>query len=528
MLGPPMVLRRLAALHKRGRVPPDSEPCLAATFLHQRKVTSENALPMTSANEPSTTVNLHETLDVFAPADADAIPIHLVPAGPSDGTLPPAAQRWAETIGFKGASKAHALIPDANGSLAAVLLGAGDGQSGDPSGPSDLLLGQLAGALPEGTYRLGGGFAEPGLAALSWALGAYRFRRYKSGNGKGNSVRLAAPAGLDMAHVLNTAAAVWLGRDLINTPASDLGPAEVEAAVRAIGSAHNATVRSVVGDDLLAQNFPMIHAVGRASPRAPRLIELDWQKPGGRPDAPKITLVGKGITFDTGGLDIKPASAMLIMKKDMGGAAVAIALAHMIMGQGLDVRLKLLIASAENSISGDAFRPGDILHSRAGHTVEIGNTDAEGRLVLADALALADEGAPDSIFVFATLTGAARTALGPELPALFTNDDALAAALQQTGVRIGDPLWRLPLWPGYDHNLDSDIADMNNVWETPFAGSITAALFLKRFVKIAKRFAHFDLYGWRPGPRPLGPKGGEVQIARTVLEIIRAESEAGA
>ncbi len=487
---------------------------------------------MTPANQSPATgqvaaAALLEDPEVFAPSGADAIPIYLVPAGTPGEAVPSAARRWAETIGFKGAPKTHALIPAADGSLAAVLLGAGDNNAGDPSGSSDLLLGQLPASLPEGTYCLADGFADPSLAALSWALGAYRFRRYKSGNGKGKSVRLAVPDGIDVKQVSNTAAAVWFGRDLINTPASDLGPAEVEAAVRAIGSANNASVRAIVGDDLLTQKFPMIHAVGRASPRAPRLIELDWQKPGGRQDAPKITLVGKGITFDTGGLDIKPASAMLIMKKDMGGAAVAIALAHMIMGQGLDVRLKLLIASAENSISGDAFRPGDVLHSRAGHTVEIGNTDAEGRLVLADALALADEGAPDSIFVFATLTGAARTALGPELPALFTNDDTLAAALHETGVRIGDPLWRLPLWPGYDRNLDSDIADLNNVWETPFAGSITAALFLKRFVKNARRFAHFDLYGWRPGPRPLGPKGGEVQTARTVLEIIRAEIGTG-
>jgi leucyl aminopeptidase len=268
----------------------------------------------------------------------------------------------------------------------------------------------------------------------------------------------------------------------------------------------------------------MIHAVGRASPRAPRLIELTWAKPGGRPDAPKVTLVGKGITFDTGGLDIKPPSAMLIMKKDMGGAAVAVSVAHMIMGQGLDVRLKLLIASAENSVSGDAFRPGDVLKSRAGLTVEIGNTDAEGRLVLADAMALGDEDEPDSMFVFATLTGAARTALGPDLPALFTNDDALAGRLQATGEAIGDPVWRLPLWPGYDRNLDSEVADMNNIWESPFAGSITAALFLQRFVKKAKRFAHFDLYGWRPAGRPLGPKGGEVQAARAVLEVLRGES----
>ena len=489
---------------------------------------------MTPPTDPTASRDLDEALDVFAPADSAATPIHLVPTGAPGASLPPQATRWAETIGFKGSAKTHALIPATDGSsLAAVLLGAGNGSAGEPSGPSDLLLGHLAGVLPSGIYRLADGFTEPGLAALSWALGAYRFRRYKSaarnGNGNGGkTVQLAAPAGVDMQHVSGTASAIWLGRDLINTPASDLGPAEIEAAVRTVAGRHNASVRSIIGDDLLAQNFPLIHAVGRASPRAPRLIELDWQKSGGRPDAPKITLVGKGISFDTGGLDIKPASAMLIMKKDMGGAAVALAVAHMIMSQGLDVRLKLLIASAENSISGDAFRPGDILHSRAGLTVEIGNTDAEGRLVLADALALADESAPGSVFVFATLTGAARTALGPDLPALFTDDDALAAQLQKSGERIGDPLWRLPLWPGYDRNLDSDVADLNNVWETPFAGSITAALFLKRFVKNATRFAHFDLYGWRPGPRPLGPKGGEVQTARAVLDVLRAECEAGA
>ncbi len=408
------------------------------------------------------------------------------------------------------------------------MIGGGNGEAGEPCGPSELLLGQAAGSLPAGTYRLGSGFSRADLAALAWGLGAYRYRRYKAapaGTAENPIAQLALPETVDRARLLNVVEAVWLGRDLINTPASDLGPAEIEAAVRAVAAVHGASVRSVVGDDLLTQNFPMIHAVGRASPRPPRLIELDWAKPGGRTDAPTVTLVGKGITFDTGGLDIKPASAMLIMKKDMGGAAVALAVAHMIMGQGLDVRLKLLIASAENAVSGDAFRPGDVLKSRAGLTVEIGNTDAEGRLVLADALALADETGPDSIFVFATLTGAARTALGPDLPALFTNDDGLAARLQTTGAAIGDPVWRLPLWPGYDRNLDSDVADMNNVWESPFAGSITAALFLKRFVKNARRFAHFDLYGWRPAPRPLGPKGGEVQTARAVLEVLRAETE---
>jgi leucyl aminopeptidase len=275
----------------------------------------------------------------------------------------------------------------------------------------------------------------------------------------------------------------------------------------------------MAGDDLIARNFPMIHAVGRGSPRAPRLIDLTWGAAG----APKITLVGKGISFDTGGLDIKPPSAMLLMKKDMGGAATALALAHMIMGQGLKCRLRVLIPTAENSVSGDAFRPGDVLPSRAGLNVEIGNTDAEGRLVLADALALADSDQPDSIFVFATLTGAARSALGPDLPAFFTDDEALAQTLPPLAATIGDPLWRLPLWDGYRRHLDSDIADINNVWESPFAGAITAALFLKRFVKNARRFAHFDLYGWRPAARPLGPKGGEPQTARAVMEHLRRE-----
>jgi leucyl aminopeptidase len=488
---------------------------------------------MTTAKGPADTISLHDTLDIFEPSGtAAAIPIHLIPAGgPGEEIAAPADLRWAKTLGFKGGAKAQALLPASDGTLAAVLLGAGSGTAGEPCGPSDLLLGQIAGSLPAGTYRLESGFSQPELAALSWGLGAYRYRRYKSakpGDEPKKVARLVLPAGVDQSRLANTVEAVWLGRDLINTPASDLGPAEIDVAVRAVAAIHGATVRSVIGDDLLVQNFPLIHAVGRASPRAPRLIELDWHKPGGRPNAPKITLVGKGITFDTGGLDIKPASAMLIMKKDMGGAAVALSIAHMIMGQGIDVRLKLLIASAENSVAGDAFRPGDVLRSRAGFTVEIGNTDAEGRLVLADALALADEGTPDSIFVFATLTGAARTALGPDLPALFTNDDTLAARLQETGEAIGDPVWRLPLWAGYDRNLDSEVADFNNVWESPFAGSITAALFLKRFVKNVPRFAHFDLYGWRPAGRPLGPRGGEVQTARAVLAIIRQECEAGA
>ena len=432
------------------------------------------------------------------------------------------ARQWLSAVRFSGAARKQALIPGGQGRLAGAALGLGNGMAGDPCGPSELLMGQLSQSLPPARYEISGPCARPQLAALAWGLGAYRFRRYKS-SAADAPPQLTLPAGVDRASLLNTIEAVWLGRDLINTPASDLGPQDIEDAARALASAHGADITVITGDDLLKQNFPMIHAVGRASPRPPRLIDMTWRKPGGSKSARTVTLVGKGITFDTGGLDIKPSSAMLIMKKDMGGAATVLALAHMIMGQGLDVRLRVLIAAAENSISGDAFRPGDILQSRAGKTVEIGNTDAEGRLVLADALALADASKPDILMTFATLTGAARVALGPDLPALFTDDASFAEAVVAAGLGVGDPVWRLPFWPGYERHLDSDVADMNNVWEAPFAGAITAALFLRRFVKSAKIFAHFDLYGWRTAARPLGPKGGDPQTARAVFEVLKQE-----
>lgn len=460
--------------------------------------------------------------EVFATGAAEAtdIPIYFASSaepGPVGG-FSDQQKAWLAAQKFSGAAKRHLLLPDAGGGIGSVVLGLGDGQQGEPSGPSELLTGLLAANLPAGTYRLASDGGTSDLAELAWALGGYSFSRYRKKDKAGERAKLRV-AGSSSAPVINTAEAVWFGRDLINTPASDMGPADIEAAARELAARHGAVVSVVTGDDLLAQNFPMIHAVGRASPRSPRLIDLTW----GPANAPKITLVGKGITFDTGGLDIKPASAMLLMKKDMGGAATALALAHMIMGQGLKCRLRVLIPTAENSISGDAFRPGDILKSRAGLSVEIGNTDAEGRLVLADALALADSDEPDSIFVFATLTGAARSALGPDLPAFFTDDEQLGHGLPPLAASIGDPLWRMPLWSGYRRHLDSDIADMNNVWESPFAGAITAALFLKRFVGKARRFAHFDLYGWRPAARPLGPKGGEPQTARAVMEYLKRE-----
>ena len=466
--------------------------------------------------------------EAFAPdgrkgADG-AVPVWLV--GEAEGIagaagLSDAHKAWLTATGFKPTARRTALLPAADGGLAGVVLGLGRGASGEPSGAAELLVGQLAQSLPPGRYRIAGEVAEPMLVAVAWGLGAYRFRRYKTGPAD-PVPQLVLPAGLDRDRVAAAVEAVWAGRDLINTPANDMGPAEIEAAVRALAARYGAQATSVAGDDLIERNFPLVHAVGRASSRAPRVVDLTWSRKGVSKTAPRVTLVGKGIVFDTGGLDIKPASAMLLMKKDMGGAAAALTLAHMVMAAGLDVRLRLLVSATENAISGDAFRPSDVIRSRAGRTVEIGNTDAEGRLVLADALALADEEKPDLVVSFATLTGAARVALGPDMPALFCDDAAFAARIVDHGERIGDPVWRLPFWAGYERHLDSDIADMTNAPDTPFAGAITAALFLRRFVPNARRYVHLDLYGWRPAPRALGPKGGEPQTARALFEVLSA------
>ncbi len=466
-----------------------------------------------------------EAAALLVPADNKerSVPIWIVrgAAALREAPLTEAQRAWAEAAGFKGSGNKHLLVPAEDGTLAGVAFGIGEAR--EPMARPELLLGALAGTLPPGLYNVAGGVEDDELAAVAWGLGAYRFRRYKTGDREGAPPRLKVGSGASLARALATVEAVWLGRDLINTPAADLGPQELEDAARLLAKRHRAGISSVVGDDLLAKNFPMIHAVGRASSRAPRLIDLTWSGPTSRPNAPRVTLVGKGICFDTGGLDIKPASGMLLMKKDMGGAATALALAHIVMASGLDVRLRVLIPAAENSVAGNAFRPGDVLTSRAGKTVEIGNTDAEGRLVLADALALADEEAPDTILSFATLTGAARVALGPELPPFYTDDDAFAGAIASAGLRVGDPVWRMPFWGGYEASLDSPVADMGNVSDGPFAGSVTAALFLRRFVSQARRFAHFDIYGWRPSAKPLGPKGAEVQAARAVFEVLRAE-----
>jgi leucyl aminopeptidase len=376
-------------------------------------------------------------------------------------------------------------------------------------------VGKLARSLPAGVYRLEGEVGDARLAALSWCLEAYDFDVYRKV--RPAAARLVCPAGVDRGELLRTATAVFLVRDMVNTPASDLGPDELEAAARRVARVHRATLR-VTSGRALERGFPMIHHVGKASPRAPRLIDITW----GSPRAPKVTLVGKGVCFDTGGLDIKPSSGMLLMKKDMGGAANVLGLAQMIMAAKLRVRLRVLIPAVENAISGNAFRPGDVLRSRKGLTVEIGNTDAEGRLILADALALADEEKPDLLLDMATLTGAARVALGPDLPPFYTDDEATAQALQDAASAESDPLWRMPFWQPYTRLFESSVADVNNAGDSGYAGSITAALFLKRFVERAKTYIHFDIFAWTPQARPGSPRGGEAQGIRALFRLLAA------
>jgi len=454
---------------------------------------------------------------IFATAgDAAATPIRFVTAATwADirAALDVPARAFADAAGFEPKAGRHLLLPAQDGALACVLFGLDAPQSParDP-----FAAGRLPGLLPAGIYR----FADPSddarLAALAFALGSYRFTRYRKAEDK--AVRLHVPDGIDGDELSRIVEGVCLARDLINTPANDMGPPDLEAAVRRLAGQHGAAVESIVGDDLLARNFPLIHAVGRAAKAAPRLIDLRW----GDETAPRVTLVGKGVCFDTGGLDIKPDSAMLLMKKDMGGAASVLALAHMIMSRGLKLRLRVLIPAVENSISGDAFRPRDVYRSRKGLTVEVGNTDAEGRLILADALALADEEAPELTVDMGTLTGAARVALGPDLPPFYTHDDEVAAAIARHASAENDPLWRLPLWPAYDAMLDSKVADMSNIGTGGFAGSIICALFLNRFVAAARSWLHVDIYAWTPSARPGRPEGGECQAARAVYAYLAA------
>jgi len=445
----------------------------------------------------------------------DAIPIHFVPGEALEaalGALDPAMAAFAKASGFAARPGQCLVLPAATGAIGAVLFGleARDAPERDPFRP-----GLLPGLLPAGIYRFASAPHDIRLGALAFVLGAYAYRRYRSSK-DGEGPRLVLPDNVDGEEITRLAEAVQLARDLINCPANDMGPAELEAATRALAAEFGAHATSIIGDDLLTENLPLIHAVGRASTRAPRLIDLHW----GEARHPKITLVGKGVCFDSGGLDLKPESAMLLMKKDMGGAANVLALARMIMAAGLKLRLRVLIPAVENAVGGDAFRPMDVYPSRKGLSVEVGNTDAEGRLVLADALALADEDEPDLLIDLGTLTGAARVALGPDLPPFYTADEDLARELSAHAMAEHDPLWRMPLWAPYDCGLDSKIADVNNIAPGGFAGSIICALFLKRFVGPQTRWLHVDIYGWTPKARPGRPEGGECQGARAIFALL--------
>ncbi|MBG1232777.1 leucyl aminopeptidase family protein [Aestuariivirga litoralis] len=441
--------------------------------------------------------------EIFAAEGSKAVSLRLISKAEL-ASLPAALKLQAQSLGFEASPLSLMPVLSANGAVQEFLVGA-------PSTDADpFALGAISSKLPPGTYECA---AATHLTALGWALELYRYDPFRPAEAK--KVKLVLPKGVDEARLLREVDATFLVRDLINTPANILGPDELEAAARKIARAHKAAI-TVISGKKLEKEFPLIHVVGAAATRAPRLIDFTW----GNPKHPKVTLVGKGVVFDTGGLDIKPSSSMLLMKKDMGGAANVLGLAQMVMEAKLPVRLRVLVPAVENAIAGDAFRPGDVFKTRKGLTVEIGNTDAEGRLILADALALADEEAPDLLIDMATLTGAARVALGPDLPPFYTDDAALAASLNLHGMKENDPLWQLPLWRPYYSLIETPIADLNNAGAGGFAGSITAALFLCRFVEKAKAYAHFDIFGWVPNTKPGRPKGGEAQAMRALFAVI--------
>jgi leucyl aminopeptidase len=418
---------------------------------------------------------------------------------------------WVQANDFKGKPGSSLILPGADGAIAGVLCGI--------SSPVDIWdLGGLALSLPDGSYLLGGVAADDPKAAgtlvLGWILGAYKFRTYKKDGRK--PARLVPPKGVDLALVETLAEATYMVRDLINTPANDMGPTALAEAAKELAARFGADYAEVVGERLLEENYPAVHAVGRAAADAPRIVELTW----GDSSKPTVALVGKGVCFDTGGLDIKPASGMKLMKKDMGGAAHVLGIAHVLMALKADIHLKVLIPAVENSISGNAMRPMDIVSTRAGLTIEVANTDAEGRIILSDALARAGEASPEMIFDFATLTGAARVALGTELPALFCNNDALADALLASGTAVQDPLWRLPLWPGYRKMIEGSTADINNAPEGGYAGAITAALFLEKFVDAKTPWVHIDVMAYNRSSQAGRPEGGEAMGMRAVANLI--------
>lgn len=452
------------------------------------------------------------SLPFLTDKDAPATPIHAIRTAEWSQWI----ERHSETLrrlaaahDFQAQNARILVVPATDGAIERVLFGVGDKANVN-------VMGALAQHLPAGDYRIAFGPREfaPTQVAIAWGLGAYAFDRYKKR--KRPAPNLAPQDGADMAEAARIVSATWLVRDLVNTPTNDMGPDALHAAAEAIAQAHGAEFEAIVGDALLEQNYPLIHAVGRAAAQAPRLLHLSWGDVG----APRLALVGKGVTFDTGGLDIKPSAGMRMMKKDMGGAAHALALAQIVMEAKLNVRLDLFLPVVENAVSADSFRPGDIIKSRKGLTVEIDNTDAEGRLILADALARASEDKPALLLDFATLTGAARTALGPDIPPFFANDDALAAEFAQASLETSDPIWRMPLWDAYDSDMDSSIADLKNTGDGAFAGAIFGALFLRKFVS-APVWAHFDVFAWAPKEKPARPAGGEAQALRASWRVIK-------
>ena len=444
---------------------------------------------------------------------ANAVPIHAIRAADWKGWIERHSEtlrRLATALDFQAQNARIMLAPATDGSIERVLFGVGDKANVN-------VMGALAQHLPAGDYRIA--FAprefDATSIAVAWGLGAYAFDRYKKR--KRPAPRLVAPEGADMEEAGRIVEASWLARDLVNTPTNDMGPEALHAAAAKVARECGAEIEAIVGDDLLKQNYPLLHAVGRAAAEAPRLLHLSW----GAEDAPRVALVGKGITFDTGGLDIKPAAGMRMMKKDMGGAAHALALGQLVMQSKINVRLDVFLAVAENSIASNAFRPGDVIASRKGLTVEIDNTDAEGRLVLADALTRACEDQPALLLDFATLTGAARTALGPDIPPFYTGEEALAAEFAAASLAANDPIWRMPLSDAYDGDMDTPIADLKNTGDGAMAGSIYGALFLRRFVTVPA-WAHFDIFAWAPKEKPGRPQGGEAQALRASYRVIKA------
>ncbi|WP_395645805.1 leucyl aminopeptidase family protein [Terricaulis sp.] len=451
-------------------------------------------------------------LPYLTDANAPATPIHALRTGEWSAWAErhsETLQRLAKAHDFSAQSGRILLVPATDGSIERVLFGVGDKANATA-------LGTLAQHLPAGDYRLAWCPREFSgtQTAIAWGLGSYAFDRYKTR--RRPAPRLAPPDGADMAEAARIVRASWLARDLVNTPTNDMGPEALHAAAAKVAEQFDARLEAVVGDALLEQNYPLIHAVGRAAKQAPRLLHLSW----GDSTAPRLALVGKGVCFDTGGLDLKPSAGMRLMKKDMGGAAHALALAQIVMDAQLNVALDLFLPVVENAVSGDAFRPGDIIKSRKGLTVEIDNTDAEGRLILADALTRACENNPALLLDFATLTGAARTALGPDLPPFYSGDETLAAEFASASSETNDPIWRMPLWDAYEGEMDSPIADLKNTGDGAFAGSIYAALFLRRFVSV-QAWAHFDIFAWAPKEKPSRPAGGEAQALRASWAVIK-------